>query len=120
MHTHHLEDQKQRYRELEAMREDEDVPGAAMMTLAAGHKRGSAGSEGMAEQLWRPPETDSRIPDRRDASLHSFVEVCICNSFQRMPMEPGGLQVGKGTMCSPSGVSLCHIPWWNFRHSNPV
>lgn len=50
MLAHHLEYQKQRYRELEAMREDEDAPGAAMITSAAGHERGSAGSEGMAEE----------------------------------------------------------------------
>lgn len=68
MLAHHLEDQKQRYRELEAMREDEDAPGAAMMTSAAGHERGSAGSEGMAEQQRKALEMDSRIPDGRDAS----------------------------------------------------
>lgn len=50
MLAHHLEDPKQRYRELEAMREDEDAPGAAIMTSAAGHERGYTGSEGMAEQ----------------------------------------------------------------------
>lgn len=69
MLAHHLEDQKQRSREVEAVREDDDAPGAAMMTSAAGHERGSAGSEGMAEQQWRAPQMDSRIPDGRDTSL---------------------------------------------------
>ncbi|KAL6073774.1 hypothetical protein STEG23_014454 [Scotinomys teguina] len=43
-------DQKQRHKELEAMPDDEVVPGEAMMPSAAGHKTGSAGSEGLAEQ----------------------------------------------------------------------
>lgn len=52
------------------MREDEDASGTAMMTSAAGHKRGSVGSEGMAEQQWRAVEMDSRIPDT------SFPVIC--------------------------------------------
>lgn len=35
-------------------------------------------------------------------------------------MEPWELQKAKVTLCSPSGVSLHHIPWWNFIHSGVI
>lgn len=53
MLSHHPEDQKERHRELEAMLGDEDIPSAATMASPTGHKKGSAGPEGMANQQWR-------------------------------------------------------------------
>lgn len=35
-------------------------------------------------------------------------------------MEPWGLQKAKASLCSPSGVSRHHIPWWNFIHSGVI
>ena len=86
MLSHHPEDQKERHRELKTMPEDEDSPRAAIMASPTGHKNGSAGSEGMADQQWRAREMGYRAPAKGKGLTPSlwlrFASVTVTKAFK--------------------------------------